>query len=260
MDSEQGVPSLPDQSITLAFYSPPYYNFIEYAGGKGIGKKTDTYEQYLHDLEILNAELYKKIMPGGRVVVNVKNIGSRKNIEKKIFLYPITHDTERILSTIGYTFYSEIIWNKSMSANRGSTKRFLFGSYPHPPTPCILTSMFENILVFNKDGHRKMPKDIKEKSKLTIEEWREWTRGIWEIKTNRNSHHPATFPIELAERVIRLYSFYGDTVLDPYAGTGTTILAAEKWGRKGLGFEIAAEYKTAVTERFTQQQLIPLEA
>ena len=243
MDVDKGIPSLPDKSIALSFYSPPYWNYIDYDGGQGIGNKEVTYKEYLANLAEVNACLFEKIIPGGRVVINVSNMKSRKAIEGiSYMMYPITHHLTAIMQEIGFIFYDEIIWDKVNPGHHSLGGKPLFGSYPYPPTPRILNANFENILVFTKEGKRKMDKNIKEQSKLTKEEWREFTKGIWKIRTTSNKHHPATFPIELAERVIRLYSFIDDTVLDPFAGTGTTIHAANKWNRKGIGFEISQTY------------------
>ena len=237
------LPGLAFESIHLAFYSPPYWNYIDYDGGKGIGNKEDTYKEYLDSLGRVNACLFDKIIRGGRVVVNISNMKSRKSIEGISYLmYPITHHLCSIMSEIGFIFYDEIVWDKIRL--RTPDSKFLFGSYPYPPTPRIMNSNFENILIFSKDGKRPtVDKAIKEKSKLTKEEWKAFTQGIWRINAARNKNHPAVFPFEVAERIIRLYSFFGDTVIDPFAGVGTTLQAAEKWGRKGIGYEISEIYR-----------------
>ena len=112
------------------------------------------------------------------------------------------------------------------------------------------TSVFENIVVFTKPGKRqKVCKTVKDRSQLTIDEWRVFTKGIWNIPPDRNSDHPATFPMEVAERVIRIYSFAGDVVLDPFAGSGTTLIAADKYERRGIGFEIAQDYEQVIRNK-----------
>ena len=143
--------------------------------------------------------------------------------------------------------FDEIIWDKINPISFALKGGVLFGSYPYPPTPKIAHVKKEHIFVFTKDGSRKVSKDIKEKSKLSLEEWREFTKAIWRIQSTSSKKHPATFPIELAERIVRLYSFVGDTVLDPFAGVGTTIDAAEKWGRHGIGYEISESYGDGLT-------------
>ena len=132
------------------------------------------------------------------------------------------------------------IWDKRKIARFSS-----FGSYPYPPN-IFSTYPYEWITVFSKEGKRKpVSKDIKEKSKLTTEEWQKWAiNSIWEMQPAKAKAegHPAPFPKELPMRLIKLYSFWGDTVLDPFAGTGTTLLAAQELGRKSIGFELNPEY------------------
>jgi DNA modification methylase len=175
---------------------------------------------------------------------------SRTSVEKDSFLYPIVADTILIMQDVGFKFFDEIIWVKG-NANNGALKgKPLFGSYPYPPTPKILDSIFENILIFKKSGKRyHPPKEIKEKSKLTKEEWVAYTKGIWFIGPDRNSKHPATFPIEIPLRLIKMYSFIGETVLDPFAGTGTTIVASVMLDRKGVGYELNREYEKEFSEK-----------
>ena len=238
LDKDVGVPALPDESIALTFTSPPYWNFVDYAGSNGVGCE-DSYEDYLHSLERLFRVIKTKTMPGGRLVVNASNMKSRKAVEGTSFVYPIVPDIITRAQMAGFTFFDEIIWVKG-AANAGALNgRPLFGSYPYPPTPKILDSIFENIVVFIKQGKRtQVSAQVKEQSRLTQKEWMEFTKGVWELPPDRDSDHPATFPMEIAERIIRLYSFPEDLVLDPFSGSGTTIVAADKHGRKGIGFEI----------------------
>lgn len=251
LDETVGVHSLIDQSIALTFTSPPYWNFIDYKGGEGVGY-SDSYEQYLNTLSTLFTVIESKTMPGGRLVINASNMKSRKSVEGKSFIYPIVGDIISRVQKVGFTFFDEIIWVKG-GANAGALNgRPLFGSYPYPPTPKILDSTFENIMVFTKPGKRQVHKDIKGQSQLTKDEWRAFTKGVWEIPPDRDPHHPATFPMEIADRIIRMYSFVDDLILDPFAGTGTTLIAAERHNRIGIGFEISQEYESAVRDKETK--------
>lgn len=258
LDNRNGISTIPDNSIALTFTSPPYWNFIDYAENKGIGHE-DSYNEYLNSLEIVFNLVAEKTIPGGRLVINITNLKSRKAIEGKSFIYPLVSDIIRRIQNCNLTFFDEIIWIKS-DANAGALNgRPLFGSYPYPPTPKILDSIFENILIFTKEGKRSVPSDIKQQSKISKDDWQVWTKGIWKIPTDRDTDHPATFPIELAERIIQLYSFTGDRILDPFAGTGTAIIAAEKHNRIGIGFEISKTYKKSIRNKslkwLTQLQL-----
>lgn len=261
LDKKSGVPGLTNESVALTFTSPPYWNFIDYAGSEGIGYES-SYRDYLNSLGKLFRAIARKTIPGGRLIVNASNMKSRKSVEGRSFVYPIVPDIIDRAQRAGFTFFDEIIWVKG-GANAGALKgRVLFGSYPYPPTPKILDSTFENILVFTKPGKReKVCKEVKGRSQLTKDEWRAFTKGVWEIPPDRNPDHPATFPMEIAERVVRMYSFAGDVVLDPFAGSGTTLIAADKHDRRGIGFEIARDYERAIKnkeEKCLRQLSLPL--
>lgn len=261
LDKKLGVPVLKDESVALTFTSPPYWNFIDYAGNEGVGYES-SYRDYLNSLGKLFRAIARKTMPGGRLIINASNMKSRKSVEGKSFVYPIVPDIIDRAQRAGFTFFDEIIWVKG-GANAGALKgRVLFGSYPYPPTPKILDSTFENIIVFTKSGKReKVCKEVKGRSQLTKDEWRLFTKGVWEIPPDRDPDHPATFPMEIAERVVRMYSFAGDVVLDPFAGSGTTLIAADKHDRRGIGFEIARDYEQAIKnkeEKCLRQLSLPL--
>ena len=246
MDTEIGLPTwhVDVEPVSLCFTSPPYWNFIDYNGTRGVGTEV-SYEEYLHSMFSVFREVERILIPGGRLVVNVSNMNARRKIEGECFVYPIVADTIGILSDIGLRFFDEVIWHKS-DANFGALGGMLFGSYPYPPTPKILTSTFENLLIYQKEGKRQVDKSVKEESKLTKEEWLEYTKGIWKIRAERDKTHPASFPMALVERVIRLYSFVGDMVLDPFAGSGTTPITADIWGRVGKGYELCTDYQESV--------------
>ena len=248
MDPDYGLPFLPNGFASLVFTSPPYWDFIEY-GGKGSGTEP-SYEEYVEKVLDVMGVCRAKTHPGARLVLNVSNMKSRAAKEGKAFVYPIVADMTRGCIERGWVFFDEAVWVKG-EANAGALGgKPLFGSYPYPPTPKLLDSVFENILVFENPG-KKPPrsKETKESSRWTVEDWREMTKGVWHIAPDRGSPHPASFPLELAERVIRLYSFVDDVVLDPYAGVGTTVAAAEMWGRVGIGFEIEPSYRVLYEER-----------
>ena len=252
LNTDLGVPALDPESVALTFTSPPYWNFVDYAGSKGVGYE-DSYQSYLDSLSKLFRAVMCKTIPGGRMVVNASNMKSRKAVEGTSFVYPIVPDIIARAQEAGFTFFDEIIWVKG-GANAGALNgRPLFGSYPYPPTPKILDSTFENIIVFTKPGQReKVCKEIKGRSQLTKDEWRTFTRGVWEIPPDRDPDHPATFPMEIAERIVRMYSFADDVVLDPFAGSGTTLIAAERHNRIGVGFEISRAYEEAIRNKETK--------
>ena len=249
LDPERGLHTLLDEVVALTFTSPPYWNFVDYGyNDNGVGAEA-AYEEYINSLQSVFTAIWQKTMPGGRAVVNVSNMKSRSSVEGETFVYPIVADVIRVMKHVGFTFFDEIIWHKG-SANAGALGgNPLWGSYPYPPTPKILDSTFENILVFTKSGQRTPSSDTKEQSRLTLEEWRQYTKGVWDVPHDRDPNHPATFPMEIADRVVRMYSLVNDLVIDPFAGTGTTTIAAERYHRVGLGYEISPLYMDGVREK-----------
>ncbi|WP_456463737.1 DNA-methyltransferase [Persephonella sp.] len=246
--SSDNMKEIKNNEVDLIITSPPYFNYINY--GNGIGNESN-YEEYLANLGKVFKECYRVLKSGGTFVINITNMKSRLKVEKKSFLYPIVADVIKSMTDIGFIFFDEIIWIKG-NANNGALKgKPLFGSYPYPPTPKILDSIFENILVFRKEGkRRKVSKSIKENSKLTKEEWIDYTKGIWFIEPDRKAKHPATFPIEIPKRLIKMYSFKGDVVLDPFAGTGTTLIAAYILKRNSVGYEINNHFGEEFIHKF----------
>ena len=255
LDPDNGLPSLPDASVALTFTSPPYWTFAEY-GDMGVGYE-GSYEGYIDSLQRVFTAVWQKTLPGGRTVVNISNMKSKQEEEGAARIYPIVADLIRVMTGIGFVFFDEIVWHKG-NANAGALGGSpLWGSYPYPPTPKILDSTFENILVFSKPGSREVDMGVKEQSRLTMEDWREYTKGVWAIPHDRDPNHPATFPMEVADRIVRLYSFVYDVVVDPFAGTGTAVVSAERNLRAGVGYEIAPMYQAAVQGKAEQWLTVP---
>ena len=250
LDPDNGLPMLRDDSIGLTFTSPPYWTFAEY-GGTGVGYE-ESYDEYITSLQQVFVTVWQKTIPGGRVVVNISNMKSKLQKESTARIYPIVADIVHAMVAIGFTFFDEIVWVKRETTTGPMNGAPLWGSYPYPPTPKILDSTFENILVFTKPGHRSVDLGVKEQSRLTMEEWREYTKGVWRIESGATLDHPATFPMELADRIVRMYSFVNDIVLDPFAGSGTAIISAERNARAGLGFEVARQYGKAIRNKSNQ--------
>ena len=254
LDPVVGIGSLPDDHVSLVFTSPPYWDYKDYGENVGVSEqvgKEDLYDGYLQNLENLFFLIFQKTMPGGRLVINISNMKSRKSEGLGAFLRPVSHDVARVLCSVGFTFFDEIVWSKREGGPNGTLGgKPLFGSYPYPPSLKIMDSVFENIYIFIKEGKRRYPpKAEKEKSRISTDEWREWTNGVWRIYPDKSKGHPAMFPMELAMRVVRMYSFVGDVVLDPFAGSGTAVVAAERFGRVGIGYEIDPGYKGVIEAR-----------
>jgi len=239
----------PNKEIHLVVTSPPYFNYVDYGMQNIIGSEK-TYEEYLNNLFLVFKNVYDILCKGGTVCLVITNMKSRKKIEKKSFVYPIVADVTKLMLDLGFIFFDEIIWVKGWGNNGVLKGKPLFGSYPYPPTPKILDSIFEHILIFKKPGKRQVDKKIKELSKIDKNTWREYTKGVWFIEPDRKSNHPASFPIEIPKRLITLYSFVNDNIYDPFAGSGSTLIAAYLLNRNSIGVDINPNFLKEVSQKW----------
>jgi len=241
---------IPDESVNLIITSPPYWTLKDYDVEGQIGKGSSSYDYYLGELNKVWKECVRVLAPDGKICINIMPFlltGKAARFERRETKL-VLGDIERFMDSTGCMFqFGLYIWDKRKIARFSS-----FGSYPYPPN-IFSTYPYEWITVFSKEGKRRpVPKEIKEKSKLTTEEWQKWAiNSIWEMQPAKAKAegHPAPFPKELPMRLIKLYSFWGDTVLDPFAGTGTTLLAAQELGRKSIGFELNPEYIKLINKK-----------
>jgi len=229
--SAEDMAELPANSIHLMVTSPPY----------NVGKQYDadlTLQEYLVFLERVWAEVFRLLVPGGRACINVANLGRRPYIPLHAWI------TESMLS-LGYLMRGEVIWNKAASASPSTA----WGSWKSATNP-TLRDVHEYILVFSK-GAFKRQNPLQRESTITNEEFLEFTKSVWTFPAEPASKigHPAPFPVELPYRLIQLYSFKGEVVLDPFMGSGQTALAALKVGRHFMGYEINKEYVSLAQAR-----------
>jgi site-specific DNA-methyltransferase (adenine-specific) len=231
---------LKDESVHLIITSPPYWQLKDYGNGSQIGFN-DSYEDYINNLNLVWKECYRVLHKGCRLCVNIGDQFARSVYYGRYKVIPIREEIIKFCETIGFDYMGAIIWQKVTTCNTtgGAT---VMGSFPYPRNGIIKLD-YEFILIFKKLGDPpKVSKDIKEESKLTLKEWNEYFYGHWNFSGERQDKHIAMFPEELPRRLIKMFSFVGDTVLDPFLGSGTTCLAARNLNRDSIGYEINEEF------------------
>ncbi|UCH05856.1 MAG: site-specific DNA-methyltransferase [Candidatus Thorarchaeota archaeon] len=236
-----------NESVHLVVTSPPYWRLKEYGENGGIGQGSGSYEEYMHDICTVFRECVRTLVPDGKLVVNIMPIllsGKDSKFNRRVTKTVLT-DLENFMTSLdNMYFHSLYIWDKRKAVRFSS-----WGSYPYPPN-ILSTYPYEWIIVFSKGGQRSpVDTSIKEASKISHEEFTNWAQNsIWEFQpaSARTEGHPAPFPEELPQRCIRLYSYVGDTVLDPFAGSGTTLAVARRLGRNSIGYEINPDYEELI--------------
>lgn len=250
-DSRQ-MTVLEDNSVHLAITSPPYWQLKDYGTDDQIGFH-DSYESYINNLNLVWKECYRALHNGCRLCVNIGDQFARAIYYGRYKVIPIREEIIKFCENIGFDYMGAIIWQKVTTSNTtgGGVQ---MGSYPYPRNG-ILKLDYEFILVFKKLGDAPKPtKEIKELSKMTATEWNTFFAGHWNFAGARQNNHIAMFPEELPRRLIKMFSFVGETVLDPFAGSGTTNLASKNLGRNSVGFEINPEFIPIVKEKLEVNQ------
>jgi len=243
-----------DESVHLVVTSPPYWNLKRYnEHPEQLGHVQD-YEVFLHELNKVWEEVYRILVPGGRLVCVVGDVCvSRRSFGRHV-VFPLHADICVACRKLGFDNLNPIVWHKIANASyeaNGNGAGFL--GKPYEPNAIIKNDM-EFILMQRKPGGYRQPTDEqREKSRLTKEEYGAWFRQIWTLTGASTREHPAPFPYELAYRLVRMFSFYGDTVCDPFCGTGTTLLAAAKTERHGIGVEIDVNYARMAARRLKHE-------
>ena len=250
-----------DNSISLIITSPPYFDLKDY-NGQEIKKNQigslKSYEEYLSSLNKVWDECVRVLIPDGKICINIMPIflsGKESTFNRRVTKLAITDFESFMNSTKKMFTHAMFVWDKRKIVRFSS-----FGSYPYPPN-IFSTFPYEWIIVFSKIGKRpKISKSRKQKSKITTKEWQEWAvNSIWEMAPAKSTEwgHPAPFPEELPKRLIKLFSFYGETVLDPFMGVGTTIVAAKKLSRRAIGYELNSDYVEIAKRRIAKIKLSP---
>ncbi len=245
-DSRQ-MTEIDDKSIQLIITSPPYWQLKDYGSSSQIGFD-DTYEIYINNLNLVWNECFRVLEEGCRLCINIGDQFARSVYYGRYKIIPIRTEIIKFCEIIGFDYMGAIIWQKVTTCNTtgGAT---IMGSFPYPRNGIIKID-YEFILIFKKPGNYKVvPRDIKEKSKLTTEEWNQYFTGHWNIPGEKQNGHLAMFPEEIPRRLIKMFSFVGDIILDPFAGSGTTSLAAKNLERNSIGYEINSSFISVMKEK-----------
>ncbi len=236
-----------DKSVELIVTSPPYWQLKDYGDENQIGFN-DTYEEYINNLNLVWSECYRVLKPGCKMVVNIGDQFARAVYYGRYKVIPIRTEIIKFAETIGFDYMGSIIWQKKTTMNT-SGGASVMGSYPFPRNGIIEVD-YEFILIFKKHGiPPKVSNEIKEASRIKKEEWKEYFSGHWQFGGAKQDKHLAMFPEELPKRIIKMFSFVGETVLDPFLGSGTTSLAAEKLGRNSIGYEINKDFLPVIKNK-----------
>lgn len=240
---------LGDRSIQLVVTSPPYWTLKRYNEHPGqLGHIAD-YEVFLSELEKVWHECFRVLVPGGRLVCVVGDVCLSRRKFGRHLVVPLHADICVACRKIGFDNLNPIIWHKITNASYEVKKGSGFFGKPYEPNG-IIKNDIEYILMQRKPGgYRKPTEEQRDRSKISKEEFREWFRQFWDVPGASTREHPAPFPLELGYRLVRMFSFVNDTVLDPFCGTGTTMLAALNCDRNSIGIEIDPNYLQLAKKR-----------
>lgn len=236
-----------DNSVHLIVTSPPYWQLKDYGDERQIGFN-DTYEEYINNLNLVWKECYRVLHDGCRLCINIGDQFARSVYYGRYKIIPIHSEIIRFCEIMGFDFMGQIIWQKTTTMNTTGGASIM-GSYPYPRNGMVKLD-FEYILLFKKRGVAPQPTiEQKEQSKMTNEEWNTYFNGHWYFNGVKQDKHLAMFPEELPYRLIRMFSFPNETVLDPFLGSGTTSAVAKKIGRNSIGYEINVDFIPMIRER-----------
>ncbi|MDD5639273.1 MAG: site-specific DNA-methyltransferase [Candidatus Pacebacteria bacterium] len=253
---------LPDDSVQLIVTSPPYFNIKDYSldgyqkskrSEKARGQIGDIldYKKYIDEMVVVWKECERVLKPNGKLIINTPLMPMlKRNLDTHYnrHIFDINSDIEySVLNKTGLFLMDVYIWNRT-----NPSKKLMFGSYPYPRN-FYAQNTIEFITVYVKDGtpENNLPAKIKEKSKLTQKEWVEFTKQIWNIPIPGKGdlafgEHSAIMPEEIVRRCVKLFTYAGDVVLDPFAGSGTTLKIAKELDRNYVGYEISKNYEKVI--------------
>lgn len=239
---------IPDASIHLVVTSPPYWNLKEYPQTPGQIGNMDDYEAFLNELDRVWEHCFRVLVPGGRVCCVVGDICISRRNGGRHFVVPLHSDIQVRSRRLGFDSLTPVLWLKVANIRMEASKSSRFLGKPYLPNG-IIKNDIETIVMLRKPGnggkrgYRSPTPEMEATSRIGKKEYFSWFQPIWsDVPGASLRHHPAPFPKEIPYRLIRMFSFAGDTVLDPFVGTGTTMLAAIETGRNSIGVEVNPDY------------------
>lgn len=234
---------LQPESVHLVVTSPPYWNLKRYRETEGQLGHIDDYGEFLDQLDRVWRRCYDGLVPGGRLACVVGDVCLSRRRHGRHEVVPLHAAIQDRCRAIGFDNLTPIVWHKIANVTCESQGRSNFLGKPYEPN-AVIKNDAEFVLLFRKPGgYRRASLATRLASLISVENHRKWFRQIWsDIPGASAKNHPAPYPLELAQRLVRMFSFAGDTVLDPFLGTGTTTVAAATWGRNSIGMEIDPDY------------------
>jgi modification methylase len=264
MGDARDLSFIPNESVHLVITSPPYWTLKRYNENPSQLGHVSDYDQFLAELNKVWNDVLRVLVPGGRLVCVVGDVCLSRRAYGRHVVVPLHADICVACRKLGFDNLNPIIWHKIANANYEVSNGTRFLGKPYEPN-AIIKNDIEFILMQRKPGGYRKPSEAqRELSRLSKEEHAAWFQQFWTISGASTREHPAPFPLELAYRLVRMFSFHGDTVLGPFCGTGTTMMAALKADRNSIGVEIDREYcrmaavrlKHETAQLFSQAKLI----
>ena len=244
MGDARHLDAIPDESLHLVVTSPPYWTLKEYPDHKDQLGLVENYEQFHDELEKVWKHCYRALVPGGRIACVVGDVCiARRRNKGRHMVMPLHADIAVRARKVGLDYLTPILWHKIANANHEVENGSSFLGKPYEPN-AILKNDIEYILMLRKPGgYRKPTNEQRDESRLAKYEHAKWFRSFWsDVPGESTRLHPAAFPVEIAYRLVRMFSFVGDTVLDPFMGTASTLVAACRCNRNSIGVEIDPGY------------------
>ncbi len=239
-----------DNTVHLILTSPPYFNLKDYRRGKNQLGLINDYQRFIDELEKVWKECYRVLVPGGRMVCVVGDVCLSRRCYGRHVVMPLHSDIVVSCRKIGFDNLNPILWHKISNASfEANTNSTILGK-PYEPN-AIIKNDIEYIIMERKPGGYRKPSELqRKKSMIDRKDFRDWFSQIWEMPgASTKNGHPAPFPMSLADRLVKMFSFVGDTVLDPFCGSGTTMLAAKNSERNSIGVETEEYYCNYIIQR-----------